>query len=882
MSCQSKQNHEHPFSQQMDSVQVTDRGDCIEDAFDEQSLSPESSVAYDVFGEPQEFPRMGDEYQVEIPLLISGSEYLWLTKNPAERPHDFLVGLAVPMMWISDEFEYIKNESKEAFGGSTEVFNKDESRGTECLRETHIFWEADKLEPKAEPTNSTLDNGINLIESTNVAKQHEMKIEFHDMGRGKDYRPVPGSLGDLWSDTEEASFILGLYIFGKNLALVKRFIGTKKMGDILSFYYGKFYRSDRYHRWAECRKLRSRRCICGQRIFTGLRQQEFLSRLLSRVSEECQNTLMEVSKAFGEGRMLLEEYVFTLKASVGLNALVEAVGIGKGKQDLTGIMEPLKSTQVFPVHPEIPTGKACSTLTTLEIANFLTGGFRLSKNRSNDLFWEAVWPRLLARGWHSEQPNSNGCATGSKHSLVFLIPGIKKFSRRKLVKGNDYFDSISDVLSKVASDPGLLELEIGVDNDYRSKEENGRTDETKLDKEDFPDQQRHCYLKPRTPNAMTFTVVDTSLANGKATKVRELRSLPSGVMNTLASGSDSEEDDEDDSEEPTDKSDSADTLYSDRDKPRAMNNNFNPGSSFNGTGLENNASNEVFQVNGHDHTNLPANISCDQKTIMCSDTQPRKGKKCQLSQRMGPDNKDHLPTIAKRHRKLNAFGRSETNLSKLNNLGGDPLNPEKASGFAKNPDFSEKVVSKMDMSQEKKLSASLSKGSISISSEGILGGTCFAAEDHHEGPQPRTLIDLNLPIPPDVEADEPFMTETKERKHDQMSNEPYNPNEVKPSEYVANSEQQPNINNRRQSTRSRPLTTKALEALAFGYLDPKQKRKSRDASSRETSMLRPSRRARGKVRATENFGNSMVDFKVEEMANGMCQNNSEMLTKLQV
>ena len=584
--------------------------------------------------------------------------------------------------------------------------------------------------------------------------------------------------------------------------------------------------------------------------------------------------------------MLLEEYVFTLKASVGLNALVEAVGIGKGKQDLTGNMEPLKSTQVFPVHPEIPIGKACSTLTTLEIANFLTGGFRLSKTRSNDLFWEAVWPRLLARGWHSEQPNSNGCATSSKHSLVFLIPGIKKFSRRKLVKGNDYFDSVSDVLSKVASDPGLLELEIGVDNDYRSKEENGRTDETKLDKEDFPDQQRHCYLKPRTPNrstdAMTFTVVDTSLANGKATKVRELRSLPSGVMNTLASGSDSEEDDEDDSEEPTDKSDSADTLYSDRDKPRAMNKNFDPGTSFNGTGLENNASNEVFQVNGHDHTNLPANISCDQKTIMCSDTQPRKGKRCQLSQGMGPDKKDHLPPIVKRHRKLNAFVGSETNLSKLNNLGGDPLNPEKASGFAKNPDFSEKVVSKMDMSQEKKLSASLSKGSISISSEGILGGTCFAAEDHHEGPQPRTLIDLNLPIPPDVEADEPFMTETKERKHDQMSNEPDNPNEVKPSEYVANSEQQPNINNRRQSTRSRPLTTKALEALAFGYLDPKQKRKSRDASSRETSMLRPSRRARGKVRATENFGNSMVDFKVEEMANGMCQNNSDMLTKLQV
>jgi hypothetical protein len=282
----------------MDSVQVIDHGDCIEDAFDEQSLSPESSDVYDIFGEPQEFPRMGDEYQVEIPQLIAGSDYFWLSKNPADSPHDFLVGLAVPIMWISDEVENIKDEPQEAVGGSTEVFNKDECLKSECIRETHIFLEGDNLEPKAEPTNSTLDNGINLGESVNVAMQHEMKIESPNMGRGKVYCPVPGSLGDSWSEIEEASFILGLYIFGKNLAQVKRFIGSKNMGDILSFYYGKFYRSDRYHRWSECRKLRSRRCIYGQRIFTGLRQQEFLSRLLSRVSEECQNTLMEVFLKF--------------------------------------------------------------------------------------------------------------------------------------------------------------------------------------------------------------------------------------------------------------------------------------------------------------------------------------------------------------------------------------------------------------------------------------------------------------------------------------------------------------------------------------------------------------------------------------------------------
>jgi hypothetical protein len=69
-----------------------------------------------------------------------------------------------------------------------------------------------------------------------------------------------------------------------------------------------------------------------------------------------------------------------------------------------------------------------------------------------------------------------------------------------------------------------------------SKEENGWTYATKLEQEYFYDQQHYCYIKPRTPsrntNVLKFTVVDTSLANGKTTKVRELRSFPSGVMNT--------------------------------------------------------------------------------------------------------------------------------------------------------------------------------------------------------------------------------------------------------------------------------------------------------------------------------------------------------------
>ena len=100
----------------------------------------------------------------------------------------------------------------------------------------------------------------------------------------------------------------------------------------------------------------------------------------------------------------MEEFVTKLKALAGPNVLVQAVGIGKGKGDLTAaLIEPVKTNQVISSRYGIPTGRACSSLSTEEIIKFLTGGFKLSKAREDDLFWEAVWPRLLASVWHSEQ-----------------------------------------------------------------------------------------------------------------------------------------------------------------------------------------------------------------------------------------------------------------------------------------------------------------------------------------------------------------------------------------------------------------------------------------------------------------------------------------------
>jgi len=92
-------------------------------------------------------------------------------------------------------------------------------------------------------------------------------------------------------------------------------------------------------------------------------------------------------------------------------------------------------------------GRACSTLSTEEIINLLTGDFRLSKAQVDDVFWEAVWHPLLVRGWNYERPNK--VVFGLRKPLVFLIPGVHKFPRRDLMRVIQFFYFVSEVLSKV-------------------------------------------------------------------------------------------------------------------------------------------------------------------------------------------------------------------------------------------------------------------------------------------------------------------------------------------------------------------------------------------------------------------------------------------------
>ncbi|XP_022719404.1 uncharacterized protein LOC111277306 isoform X2 [Durio zibethinus] len=522
----------------METVQLDPNYNLNEETSPKLLLPPDSPDISDIFGDPQLSPRVGNKYQVEIPPMITGSEHLRLLMDPVDSEdipylaHSFLLGLPVPVMWTYEQDIDLEDEGKVGPSNPDAGTKVDESVKSRKCRKGLNSKRKKHSELSAEQSDARL---VNEKESNaeNIECGMASKTNLFQPCKGKSSHLIPGSSGDSWSNAEVDGFLLGLYIFGKDFGQIKRFIENKEMGDVLSFYYGAFYMSDGYHRWSDGQKRRNRKNIHGRKIFTGWRQQELLSRLLSHVPDELQNNLLEVSKSFVEGRTSLENYVCHLKTTVGICALVEAVGIGKGKADLTGLaMEPPRTTQVS---PELPSGKACSSLTSGDIIRFLTGGFRLSKARCNDIFWEAVWPRLLARGWHSEQPK-NQCSVSSKHHLVFLMPGVKKFSRRKLVKGNHYFDSVSDVLSKVASEPTLIELDAEGNGIRSCNEENGCIPGESSDQDDPPNHKPH-YLKPRvsilSSNHMKFTVVDSSLVHGgKASKMRELRYSPIDLMLT--------------------------------------------------------------------------------------------------------------------------------------------------------------------------------------------------------------------------------------------------------------------------------------------------------------------------------------------------------------
>ncbi|KAJ8766381.1 hypothetical protein K2173_022440 [Erythroxylum novogranatense] len=838
----------------MDLVDINHSESFTDDDSGDQPSSEGAPGVSDASHDPELLPRIGEQYQVEIPPLLTKSAYILLTENPNDAMFsnpkcEFLVGLPLSLMWISYEVDIVKDGQKFPVL-LTNVSVQNKFIQPESSRETKTFADG-ALRLKGELIDEALDGVVKVDPSGVLHLQQGFKAEMLPECEGKSFYMVPGSFGDTWTDTEEAGFLLGLYIFGKNLVQVKKFLETKSMGGLLSFYYGKFYGSDRYNRWSECRKMRNRRCIYGQRIFTGLRQQELLSRLLQNLSEEYKTTLLELVHSFGEGRVQFEEYVFAVKAKVGLRALIEAVAIGKGKKDLTSIaMEPIKSNQVSGGRPEIPIGKACSKLTPLEITDFLTGGYRLSKARSNDLFWEAVWPRLLARGWHSEQPNDHGFAGVSRNCLVFLIPGIKKFSRRKLVKGTHFFDSVSDVLNKVAADPALLDLD-EVEG-YSNKEEKGCSSETNIDQGDVPHQQRHCYLKPRTPSqnkdAMKFTIVDT-----------KLRRFPDEILNISTSSTDSEESG----------GDSSKGRVSDESDPPSFDSNKSKLSRF-----------MKINVDKTDKQDLKRNAS--EKSVVVALRAPNE-QKCDKWNRKEQVNatKRHVTRRIKHgdglqiapgtnpRKRLTAYKKSETKSSTIDTVVSSKSKQDEAGCSIGRHDVKEISTLHENLSQEKlSTNRHSSTGSPNIGDECSSNCNTSGVEIAQEKPQNRVLIDLNVPIVQDTET-EPLTMEMAKNLTDQIGEQRQTDdvNAVETSKFVI-ADQQHNMNSRRQSIRNRPPTAKALEAVACGFLGVKQKRRSRDEFPLDSSISRPSKRVRSRARITEKSSSGVEDLKEGGRENG--------------
>ncbi|KAJ1417120.1 SANT domain [Sesbania bispinosa] len=898
----------------MESVQQNDNDDFMENASNDPLSSSDISS---IVGAPQVNPRVGHEYQVEVPSMIKESDRLQLLMNPADSEvvHDnslsFAIGLPVPVTWIH-------NEVKD--GDIDGTVNAVEPEKATDVKKNGISDNGEELKPNTFQSVMTIDG------------------KSGQLGKSKKYVIAPGRLSNSWSDADAKSFLLGLFIFGKNFIQIRRFLENKEMGEILSFYYGKFYKTVEYHRWSECRKMKGRKCMIGQKLFTGRRQDELLRRLIHHVSEESQVTLLQVSKSYVEGRASLEEYTSSLKSTVGLGILVEAVGIGKEKEDLTSLAVDLgKNNRVF----SAPTSKAWSSLGTSDIMKLLTGGFRLSKTKSNDLFWEAVWPRLLARGWHSEQPKNQGYVSSKGH-LVFLIPGVKKFSRRRLVKGDHYFDSVSDVLSKVVAEPNLLELEeeakVGSCND--NEPEKGS------DEDDQFDYHRQCYLKPRAStyneDHIKFMVIDTSLVHGgKSSDLREWKSVPvNSVDKTEVDAADiayrgekhmrkvnhnkdiSESNDQkltkftvidtsmvyggkllkvrelrlpplelQNASKMTGISRESKGNSSDDDSPTVVEDNMlqmygkknmNYTDSQKGVSESDPTNQKEAYGNPQNDANKMVESQQNQKNRVSDDNRLKKTIKHQFSRRGRSGHSNHAALPIKR-RRLTACAKAETSRVTSGGLGSEKLAFSRSSSL---PD-AKKSIGGDPVSRQQNGSSIASSADRSLekkNEESILKDTrqCMSISCAKVGKCGSLLpVTFNIPQNPLKSKKDEMMAIEEEDGQCLKANDPCLTSDTQ--EVVEESlrtscdssmEQQANINPRRHSTRNRPLTARALESLANEFLHVQRRQKKKDIQTHK-DPFNPIRRARtrGKTvlrRHCSDHGTDVLVPPEEKHLNGDC------------
>lgn len=764
-------------------------------------------------GDPEILPRIGDNYQVEIPPLFDQSDYPLYERNPvcleneARCPLNFLMGLPIPVTQKKIELGPINRNS----GDSENLPERSGVLGPQVSKGKYFCLKKETSESIVVPCDIPEDNEDSFT-APEIEEKQTQCLSSH-------YHLVPDSDVDLWSDCEKNSFLLGLYIFGKDFVQVKKFVENKSMGDILMLYYGEFYGSHEYQRWSECRKAQSKKCVHGEKIFTGRRQQELFSRLLPNVSSECQKALLEVSKKFRAGRLEFEEYVFTLKAMVGINILVDAVGVGKGEQDLTCVALGFSRTnQVNSLRVDVPTVRAYSDLEPSEIIKFLTGDYRLSKTRASDLFWEAVWPRLLARGWQSEQPKREG-----KDSLVFLVPGVKKFSRKKLVIGKQYFESVTDILNKVALEPALIELESGDDKGDQEKEDQF-TSETKGEQDVITKRKRCRYLQPQTTgrksSGLKFTVVDTSLPHGRPYELKELRDLPPEVISKTIPSNLFEERDENTPEVSSNESDTDNAVLADQ------------------------------------------TITGDARSSL------HNGELLEM-----PNTETEPPT--KRLRVLTACRQPASSQFRA-------LKTESHNSSSANHEYENVDLSSQTSSQGKASSTTTSQGCDMECVERPPSSDVQVVEHLHQNGRDMGLIDLNIPqIPPDI-GNHAFMTDVADMDA-QKYQKPESSSMEKIISNVDNTEQQNEVIQQRHGTRNRPPTARALEALANGLLTVSNRsRKNKLISLRENLKSRSVRRGGGGSEVIDRSSSSMESKIAEGTSQSYVSCGSDMIRKSQV
>ncbi|KAK4795494.1 hypothetical protein SAY86_027820 [Trapa natans] len=712
----------------MDMIVTTLGEDLIENESRNLTSLCESKEEFNLTDERQIVPRVGDEYQVALPDMVSRFEYHEQSRSVMtdKCTNDYLVGLPFSIIWVQSGHDNDKNE----LGASKEN-----------------------------------------VSSVTEEKSSNMNCSF----------PVPGSSYKPFSEMEEDSFLLGLYIFGRDFLQVKNFTGCRNIGEILSYYYGMFYKSQRYKRWLECKK--SRKCASGKKIFTGSRQKELLFRLLPPLSEEGKTELLEVSKLFTKGQLPLDKYVMTLKNLVGLNCLVKAVGIGEGKHDRTRMVVEKSDTQ-------LQTRKSYVTNSSEDILKFLQGGGRLSKATSHDFFWKVVWPRLLAKGWHSEQPQGG---IFPKECLVFLLPGVKKFSKYKLVKGRHYFDSVFDVLNKVASDPTILDLSNEEDrgeetnSDKKRQAEGCKVEEMNLAIGNSSNQD-HCYYPEARSQScgviedVRFTIVDTSIAvaNGETGKLMEVRALPVesnfALLRTHMIG-----DEEMSVQVETRAWDpSRESNYLSFNVVEADMFDSVKIISFN----EKEAPANSKDVNDSLHQTARSNRMC-----LNDDDRSKGDAKCQRKHRKKPHDRNSLDPEPRKRRKIKVFPNNQMETCSVVGKPVEPAAKKEESNYLPATNFVEEEE----------------------------GNFAAGPNGNYHKPQP-LLIDLNMPIMPDPESFEPGNVEMPMEQTNQSSQQDSVVVTVNDYPHPTQSEPQPSTNPHRHSGRNRVMSTKALEALASGLM----------------------------------------------------------------